>query len=631
MALRLRLERLLASGDLRPSGLPAGAVLVVRSVRRVASLASAQPSAAWVEALRAELGELARAAHPAARGLPPPDARAVLFADEAELLACLTRDLLAGRDAWYWAAIAPATAHAASGAALAAAWAARPRALPAALGLLTPHEARAAVVRLAPREALAIAHALAAAFALSTPPLAAGADQRPRELTPSPKVDVMSDRLEEQSAAAVSADAPPWSPWLDSGLAARLWPESHYLLGLAAALRHAPAVARGAPFVARAQSWLRAASAWERASPQEAVPPRSAGGIAAPGPTRAGQAAITVHLPATDRGLNTINPAAGDPGARPIPPTNAEVREHRSGPDRAPSAPDAVQPVADEQEVIAEGTDQETAGAQNVPLEGVETALGGALYLVNLCAWLELPGCWPGDALAAMGGWGIVEALARGLLGQFHARYRADPLWAALADLAGRAPGQILGEAAASTIEPPDAFCLSPRWLARFGPRGPHWLAAERGGRLLLADEASGCLIADVALAGRALADAAQAELTAYTARLPGLAWALGEVAVPPLNQDAASCMSAWVARWLECVLPFTRLLLARLLVEPALASGAPALGLLGVSGVLQVSRTHVDLRAGLDQISMALRRAGLDRDPGWVPDLGRIVLFHYD
>jgi hypothetical protein len=32
-----------------------------------------------------------------------------------------------------------------------------------------------------------------------------------------------------------------------------------------------------------------------------------------------------------------------------------------------------------------------------------------------------------------------------------------------------------------------------------------------------------------------------------------------------------------------------------------------------------------------MDQISIPVRRAGLDQDPGWVPDLAQIVLFHFD
>lgn len=47
--------------------------------------------------------------------------------------------------------------------------------------------------------------------------------------------------------------------------------------------------------------------------------------------------------------------------------------------------------------------------------------------------------------------------------------------------------------------------------------------------------------------------------------------------------------------------------------------------------GTIVVSRTHVDVVLGLEQIDLAARSAGLDQDPGWVPDLGRVVLFHFE
>ena len=46
--------------------------------------------------------------------------------------------------------------------------------------------------------------------------------------------------------------------------------------------------------------------------------------------------------------------------------------------------------------------------------------------------------------------------------------------------------------------------------------------------------------------------------------------------------------------------------------------------------GTIAISRTHVDVMLGLNQIDLAARVSGLDRDPGWVPALGRIVLFHF-
>ena len=47
-------------------------------------------------------------------------------------------------------------------------------------------------------------------------------------------------------------------------------------------------------------------------------------------------------------------------------------------------------------------------------------------------------------------------------------------------------------------------------------------------------------------------------------------------------------------------------------------------------SAGVSVTPTHVDIVLPLADADTALRRTGLDRDPGWVPWLGRVILFHY-
>jgi hypothetical protein len=83
----------------------------------------------------------------------------------------------------------------------------------------------------------------------------------------------------------------------------------------------------------------------------------------------------------------------------------------------------------------------------------------------------------------------------------------------------------------------------------------------------------------------------------------------------------------AW--RWLRRARGFLGALLSDLL-GPDVA-GASLAESLRADGQLVVSRTHVDLVLALDGICLPIRRAGLDRDPGWRPDLGRIVLFHFE
>lgn len=65
-----------------------------------------------------------------------------------------------------------------------------------------------------------------------------------------------------------------------------------------------------------------------------------------------------------------------------------------------------------------------------------------------------------------------------------------------------------------------------------------------------------------------------------------------------------------------EQALRLTRLPLRRLLAGP---------------GIVRASTTHIDIHLPLRSARLAVRRAGLDLDPGWQPLLQRVVGFHYE
>jgi hypothetical protein len=73
--------------------------------------------------------------------------------------------------------------------------------------------------------------------------------------------------------------------------------------------------------------------------------------------------------------------------------------------------------------------------------------------------------------------------------------------------------------------------------------------------------------------------------------------------------------------------------LLADLLagLEALYATNGPWPLPLAQAGVLHASETHLDLDLGGTSVDIAVRLAGLDLDPGWVPWLGRVVMFHYN
>ncbi len=85
------------------------------------------------------------------------------------------------------------------------------------------------------------------------------------------------------------------------------------------------------------------------------------------------------------------------------------------------------------------------------------------------------------------------------------------------------------------------------------------------------------------------------------------------------------------LARWLAMALPYIRLRLRQAL-NPSTTEEPDLLeSLLRYRGRLYVTSTHVDLVMRLDDISLAARMAGLDCDPGWLPDFARVVQFYFE
>jgi hypothetical protein len=200
----------------------------------------------------------------------------------------------------------------------------------------------------------------------------------------------------------------------------------------------------------------------------------------------------------------------------------------------------------------------------------VETEYGGLLYLINVMEFLHLPECFePICGLASnVGAFGTLEALASALVPDLRARAVADPIWDVLAALDSR-----------KRAEPPRGSYLDCSNL-RFPDEWP--------------------LCADT-----------------------------------PFEPDALALRHAgWpqpLLTWLEFVMPQIRCRLAQ-----ALGSGSPRhldwlAELVAMPARIYLSPVHIDVVAALDSIRVPLRVSGLDRSPGWVKSLARVVLFHFE
>lgn len=517
---RLWLSRLLAGADLHPPGMPPSALLVVARLddplpgRIAHSLHDARPSVEWEQAVRSRLADLwQRAARPVA-GVVPPGAAAVLFAERAELLACLAvvavsahaaasggTALPPGSSVAWWQGVAQQQP---SRATLFALLQQAPQLLPAVMAHLSSWgKAEAVLASLAPREAIWLVRAVGEAHALPLEQaLFAAAPSTGPVPAPGKAAAVAEGTRQSQAGVTVSPTfRAPWAPLLvRRGLRPpRLAEPAHrLLLGLLLALRLEPALVRSERFLQALRAWWAAGAFEDEAEPvtQAAIGHSEQ----APQSVERREGAIALESTSAEYAASGKAYEAAQ---------NPHTRQKRS------PAGDRLEPVAEEGAVEAPAVDQTPPEATPLPVP-IPTRLGGLLYLVNLLTRLELID----RCREVLGPWALLELAGRDLLSDALPGLAEDLIWPLLAELDGREPGTLPGEALPDWVMP-----TVQTWLQRALPDGPEWLL---------------------------------------------------------------------------------------------------------VDAQLYVTASHLDLVMDLNAIRLDVRMAGLDADPGWVPDLGRVIRFHF-
>jgi hypothetical protein len=480
VALRLRLRQLLGSANLTPPGMAPTAVLIVRHLSdplpgRLAARRAV--SAAWEEAARRRLAALYRLAVRPVQGVVPTRATAVYFSDEAEMLACLALALSRGSTGdWWWQLVrrrlpggrADALPHLLAG---------QPRLLPAVcyhlviwgqstavLAKLTPEQSQTCLTRLAQAHDLPAPHSWQQA--------AAAVGQRGQAESDS----VESRQLSPRPGLA----PPPWTGWLPADrLPAHLGLERRSLLAIALSLHRRPTAVYSQTFWQKMGHWWRAeklAIDGQRAVPArvEAEPNRSAFGPVTAAAERPISTAVSTLQP---DGQNAVQTGGRQPEARPDSPATAATAAEINLPDVVPTGT----PTGNREAAAAAETpppDPQRLAADRDPAAwpaGVLTRIGGLFYLINVIQRLDIPGCYEADwdLASQIGGWGVLELLARSLLGPAQPHLADDPVWAALAEIDGRAVGELPGEGYAVIGE----RLLASPLLAGLNPALGGWLA----------------------------------------------------------------------------------------------------------------------------------------------------------
>lgn len=615
---RIRSESLLRSLDLQPAGLPERAILIVRRMEL------ARIDGTTTQRIRDALADLRRRATRPVTGPIEASAGAVLFGDEAELLTCLTSDLVHGtaRGRWYWQKILSAlpAAGADGGAALGDAWISRIRWLPASLARLPEPVAHEAVSLLSWPDVSRVLRAMLGEF---------GVDQQPMALPPpGPPTSVAIRRK--------PAD-PPWRRWLP---ATTLQPHAEALLGVALSLHHAPTLVRRPVYAERLAAWWSSVGEATgqtarpgqpprpratpqglptRGAPQRETPrpggrfgtdpaPAASPGVALPGATQStGSRPSRVNSGAEPSAVRSPTPiprnetgaaqaavpagsgtAAPEPADAPRPAAPGRLRPSRSRANKQASP----EPIT-KSDMADFGNPMSTA-------EGIATGLASLLFLVNFVTWLDAE---EGPPLPT--GWALVELLGRHLLGAQLRDFADDPLWGILAELDGRRPGTTPDVEFEATAP----LRLPRAWLQRWPPPGRTYIARWNSERLMVRHPEAGFVVADVPCPAHRMNEAAAAE------------GALLEDAAVIVDGPVAGAAPTPDGRFGEVLGAF---------VSWLLRSRGIAVSSLMAPGRVRVTSTHVDVVLSLEDVDLTVRAAGLDRDPGWVPLLGRIVLFHF-
>jgi hypothetical protein len=675
-ALRLRAARELAGADLSPPGLPPAAVLVVRRLtdplpRRLAGREPRlRPDAAWERAVRERLAAALRsAARPDPHGVVPAEAPALVFADEAELLACVVRLRVHGDLAalWWWRAVRrrlppAATAGPESGRDPSPLLAACPREAPAALARLARWgEAAVVAAALTPASARRVLAALAVEHGL------------PSGLAPSHEDEFAAPSGTGESIAPPTDAVPPepWRDWLPAEiLATRIAPEIRCLFGVACGLAAAPHRLRSADVIEKARrSWLplspftrppstgsgepangsgapsaaggetstaggEASAAGGEASTPGGGTSTPGGGTSTPGggTSAAGGEASAAGGETSTGGGETSAAGGGTPagsGGRRAGSGGPTAERERLAPRLGAGATATLEPRPAPPAVSSEVTQRKTPAWGE---EGIATRIGGVLYLIHALLDLGLPEAFETDwRLASTAGpWGTLDLLGRGLLGARFAEVAEDPLWAVLAELAGWPSSAGVREGSLRT-----AWRVPAGWPAKLADPCDDFAWSAAAGRLRVWS-AAGYLVADVRrgpdkpsrqarrelarLAGRRAAAARLARAPAADAPLA--------LPLPPLPPGCPPHLGRWLAAALPAVR--RRLLLALAGRRAAPGRRDPVARALAVRGRLYLTSSHVDLVLPLAAAELAARRAGLDRDPGWLPAFGRVVSFHF-
>lgn len=256
---------------------------------------------------------------------------------------------------------------------------------------------------------------------------------------------------------------------------------------------------------------------------------------------------------------------------------------------------------------------------------GIKTNLCGVFYLINLMRELNLPACLEDDfgLSSRLGGWGMLELLSRAILGN-EVGFRKDPLWDILAELDGREKGMLPGDRIFSR----GYYRMPGIWIEKYRSKninGFSWGKSEK--RLRIWSE--NFLILECENENMSPVDNVRKELENFAIDTTDICEKSFDTApVEKLGRELFD-LSPAMCELMSYIMPFIRWHL-KLAIGKVSKEPNPEKEILICEGEVFITSTHIDIVMKLDDISLPVRLSCLDTDPDWVPDLGRVIKFYF-
>lgn len=261
-----------------------------------------------------------------------------------------------------------------------------------------------------------------------------------------------------------------------------------------------------------------------------------------------------------------------------------------------------------------------------------DSQLGGLLYVINLLSQLNFPVCISKQLNIdqQISRWAFLDAISRALLGKKYFSLSKDPIWKILAVLDRRKLKVPLGK---GFQEQADYF-IPVDWFAYFAEdsKQQYYWAVHKNRLRIWTDTA---IISEHDISS---IDSAEnrvlSVLKEYSAGICSSQIQHDRFGHAPLanrKQLKDAGIDQGLAYLISFVLPFLRHYLHNILSLSSVTPHVLLKEFLKLDSRIFISSSHIDLVADINKTSLTARRSGLDQDPGWLPEYGRVVLFHFD